>query len=179
MAEATDTTGQTLSQADRVDRTSPRVLKHIEDALDLVQYAVASGAKKADGKEVPPDVIGTIQATAARLGFFSTTSEPPSVTTKEWTAFELAYYQLALALSPVTAETLQSTAVRQVVTWNPREHSTEAPLRTVRPEAEDRESSTICWAFRLPKDLQGVSGSSRLALDRLSSLLTGVATGSD
>src|SRR2546426_6535095 len=128
MAEATDTTGQTLSQADRVDRTSPRVLKHIEDALDLVQYAVASGAKKADGKEVPPDVIGTIQATAARLGFFSTTSEPPSVTTKEWTAFELAYYQLALALSPVTAETLQSTAgmaQRMLVTTPPSK--TECP----------------------------------------------------
>ena len=66
MAEATDTTGQTLSQADRVDRTSPRVLKHIEDALDLAQYAVASGAKKANGEEVPEDVIRTIQETAAR-----------------------------------------------------------------------------------------------------------------
>jgi len=110
MAEVTDTTGQTLSQVDRVDRSSPRVLKHIEDALDLAQYAVASGAKKADGEEVPEDVIRTIQETAARLGSFSRTSETTSVTTKEWTAFELAYYKLALALSPVTAETLQSTA---------------------------------------------------------------------
>jgi len=90
------------------------VFKRIEDALYLLQYAIASAAKDKDDKaELSPavskDVVRTILTTASRLGMFSKPDGFYSITIDEWTDFELAYYELALAMSPVTAETLQST----------------------------------------------------------------------
>lgn len=110
MADATGHVGKTSPREERIDRTSERVLGQVLDALDLAQYAVESGATTADGAPLPADVSATIQATAAKLGAFSTMFEgPPSITTKEWNDFELAYYRLATFMSPVTAETLRNT----------------------------------------------------------------------
>ncbi len=50
-----------------------------------------------------------IQSTAVNLGLGGEDSSAIGVTTAEWIAFEQAYYRLAFAMSPVTAETLAAT----------------------------------------------------------------------
>ncbi|WFU13822.1 hypothetical protein [Bradyrhizobium sp. CB3481] len=84
----------------------------VEDALSLCGYAVAAGVHSPRGEPQLFADIAVIHGTAARLGMFEAPGEGASsgsVTTPEWVGFEQAYYRLAAALSPVTAETLKST----------------------------------------------------------------------
>jgi hypothetical protein len=88
------------------------------------------------------DVVATIEATAGKLGLTdikaapvavapsattpatapaaapapATTPDGKALTAEEWAAFDFAYYDLAKALSPVTAETLRNTA-GETGTW--------------------------------------------------------------
>lgn len=85
------------------------------DALTLCGYAVSAGVQTAAGEPLPLADIGVIQSTAAKLGMFeapggaTSSSSSAAVTASEWINFEQAYYRLAVAMSPVTAETLAST----------------------------------------------------------------------
>ena len=47
---------------------SQRVRKQVEDALELANFAVSTGAKGADGQPLSFDDIGTIQFAAAQIG---------------------------------------------------------------------------------------------------------------
>jgi hypothetical protein len=83
----------------------------VEDALTLCSYAVATGVKSPRGEPQLFVDIAIINGTAANLGLFGPAggSPSPGITTGDWVSFEQAYYRLAAALSPVTAETLAST----------------------------------------------------------------------
>jgi hypothetical protein len=83
----------------------------VEDALALCRYVVATGVKSSRGEPQLFVDIGIINGTAASLGLFEPPggSAPSGITTADWVMFEQAYYRLAAALSPVTAETLAST----------------------------------------------------------------------
>jgi hypothetical protein len=82
----------------------------LDGALALCGYAVSAGVPSPRGEPQLFVDIGIIHGTAAKLGMFEVSAEPTSsVTTAEWIAFEQAYYRLAVAMSPVTAETLAST----------------------------------------------------------------------
>ena len=81
----------------------------LADALTLSGYAISSGYPTSSGEPLALSDIETIQNTAANLGFYADGSAPGSVSSAEWTAFEQAYYRLAFAMSPVTAETLAAT----------------------------------------------------------------------
>jgi hypothetical protein len=80
----------------------------VEDALALCGYAVGSGLESPRGEPQLFADIAVIHGIAATLGMFEAPGAPASsgVTTAEWVTFEQAYYRLAAALSPVTAETL-------------------------------------------------------------------------
>lgn len=104
-----------------------RVREQVRDALTLVDFAVSSGFKTADGTQLSVDVLSTIQTTAAKLGLLDVGKADPKtdasapfdspgpfasrtpITMPEWVQFELAYYRLAIDLAPVTAETLRNT----------------------------------------------------------------------
>lgn len=92
----------------------------VDDALALCGYAVAAGVQSPRGEPQLFADITVIHGTAARLGMFEAPggSASPGVTTPEWVAFEQAYYRLAAALSPVTAETLASTQVTGTTWWD-------------------------------------------------------------
>jgi hypothetical protein len=87
----------------------------LNDALALCGYAVSAGVQTSAGEPLPFADIGLIHGTAAKMGLLDspsvsgTSSPSPSVAASEWIAFEQAYYRLAVAMSPVTAETLAST----------------------------------------------------------------------
>jgi hypothetical protein len=96
------------------EEATGRVRRQVEDALELANYVVESGVKNADGQPLAFADIATIHTTAAMLGILSVASgesqrAPASVTKDQWIAFEDAYYRLAMATSPVTAETLRNT----------------------------------------------------------------------
>ena len=94
-----------------------RVRQQVEDALSLADYAVESGLKGADGQPLAFDDIAMIHRTAAALGILRMSSNadqdaatsPGSLPADQWIAFEQAYYRLAVATAPVTAETLRNT----------------------------------------------------------------------
>ena len=95
-----------------------RVRKQVEDALELTNFVVKSGVKGADDQPLSFTDIATIQTTAAILGILNVKPDDGggapagsagSIGMKEWIAFEQAYYRLAIAVSPVTAETLRDT----------------------------------------------------------------------
>jgi hypothetical protein len=94
---------------------SERVTKRVRDALLLLNHAVNTGFKSAAGQPIAPEVISNIETTAARLGVLEDVSaadgggKAGGIPTSQWVAFELAYYDLAAALAPVTAETLRNT----------------------------------------------------------------------
>lgn len=89
-----------------------RMVAEVKDALLLLDYAVAAGVKTKDGLTLPADIVTTIKVTAAKLGLFEKVSVTTSdVAAADWVAFELAYYDLAAMLSPVTAETLRNTRI--------------------------------------------------------------------
>jgi hypothetical protein len=76
----------------------------------MVDYAVGYGVKGADGRPVPHTVISAIEATAAKLGVREGEAGDGKLSADEHTTFELAYYDLASVLAPVTADTLRNTA---------------------------------------------------------------------
>jgi hypothetical protein len=98
----------------KITLASPYAEKRLDDALALSDYAVSAGLQTPAGDPLSFADIGLIQGTAARLGKFDpppsqTQSPKPSLTASEWIVFEQAYYRLAVATSPVTAETLAAT----------------------------------------------------------------------
>jgi len=103
-----------ISAAD--DKPASPAIGHMEqqatDALLLLDYAVGSGAKTADGMPIPQDTVFQIEGMAAKLGLLdggAAAGASRNVAPDDWVAFELAYYDLATALSPVTAEILRNT----------------------------------------------------------------------
>jgi hypothetical protein len=91
------------------------MVQQVTDALLLLDYAVGSGAKTADGLPIPQDSVSHIETMAAKLGLLedgTAAGGRHDVASDDWVAFELGYYDLATALSPVTAETLRNTQVR-------------------------------------------------------------------
>jgi hypothetical protein len=88
----------------------------VADALVMLDYAVSAGAKSVDGHLISHDIVIAIEGTATKLGLFEA-KQGDSVSTKlnmltadEWAEFDLAYYDLVVAIAPVTAETLRNTA---------------------------------------------------------------------
>ena len=89
-----------------------RVRDQVKDALELAQYVVANGVKDGNGEPLAFDNIATIQTTAGILGLLEVNgggTAPKAVSAAQWNAFEQAYYRLAIATSPITAETLRNT----------------------------------------------------------------------
>jgi hypothetical protein len=90
----------------------------VADALLLLEYSTSSGAKSVDGHPVSHDVVETIETTAAKLGIFEGKHGEPgnvprsALSAEEWAEFDLAYYDLATAVAPITAETLRNTQGR-------------------------------------------------------------------
>jgi hypothetical protein len=82
----------------------PDDLKQIEDAMQLLEFAIASGFKNIDGVQIPAGLAFAIKTTAAA------TRTDNRLTVQQWTQFEIAYYRLALVLSPITARSLRDTA---------------------------------------------------------------------
>ena len=80
----------------------------VADALLLRDYAIGTGFKTADGHAVAHDIITTIESTATKLE--SKSGDAAALSANDWAAFDLAYYDLATTLAPVTAETLRATA---------------------------------------------------------------------
>lgn len=95
-------------------RASTRIIAEVEDALHLANYVVSTGFRGM--KDLPPPFpeIGVIQATAMKLGLIdvlpsATEVSPKSITVRDWNKFEQAYFKLAAATYPVTAESLRDT----------------------------------------------------------------------
>ncbi|MGN6571288.1 MAG: hypothetical protein ACTHLO_07725 [Pseudolabrys sp.] len=90
-----------------------RTRETVEGAYELACYVVQSGVTDADGNALPFADIQTIETTAATLGIVAVTAAggaaASTLTAAEWTTFEQAYYRLAIATRPVTAETLRNT----------------------------------------------------------------------
>ena len=87
-----------------------RVRRHVEDALELANFVVSTGAKGPDGQPLPFDDIATIQTAAAQVGLIDIPMEGPGgLSIDQWNKFEQAYYRIAALMSPVTAETLRDT----------------------------------------------------------------------
>jgi hypothetical protein len=80
----------------------------VADALLMRDYAIGTGFKTADGHAVAHDIITTIESTATKLE--SKSGDAAALSANDWAAFDLAYYDLATTLAPVTAETLRATA---------------------------------------------------------------------
>ena len=95
--------------------SATRVRAKVQDALELANYVVETGVRDSAGQPLAFGDIGTIHTTGIALGLLDTSGAPPpdpvprSLTADQWLAFEQAYYRLAIATSPVTAETLQNT----------------------------------------------------------------------
>ena len=78
-----------------------RVRSQVEDALELANFAVSTGAKGADGQPLSFDDIETIQSVAAQIGLISIPIGPDStLTIARWNEFERAYYRLAAVDEP-------------------------------------------------------------------------------
>jgi hypothetical protein len=96
-----------LNSAANSSPSGVNVRQEVADALYLLDYAVANGVKPTDGHTLAQDHVNTIKATAEKIGLIGTATS--TLSAADWTAFELAYYDVATALSPVTAETLRNT----------------------------------------------------------------------
>ena len=86
--------------------------QQVADALLLLDYAVSAGTKTADDLPIPQESVQQIESMAAKLGLLNggaAAGAVRNVAPEDWVAFELGYYDLAAALSPVTAETLRNT----------------------------------------------------------------------
>lgn len=80
-----------------------RLKAQARDAGQLLDYAIQTGFKTADGRVLSDDTIATIQSAAAKV------EQNETITAADAVKFELAYYDLARLMSPVTAETLRDT----------------------------------------------------------------------
>jgi hypothetical protein len=93
------------------------VQQNIRNALVLLDHAITSGFKTADGQTLPQDVVAIIKAVAAKAGVTDTRRDgkaeaPPSgvaIQASEWATFDQAHYRLAALMHPVTAQTLRDT----------------------------------------------------------------------
>jgi len=94
------------AEADTLPQAS-QIEPQITDALLLLQYAVGHGVKKADGQPIPQEIVKTIEQTASKLKLGG---KALTLSVSERESFEFAYYELAAALAPVTADTLRATA---------------------------------------------------------------------
>lgn len=99
----------------KVDAAS-RVRQQVEDALELSRYVVATGQTDEDGRPFTLGDIEIIQGTAVSFGLLDVKPSAAAgaavanpIDTAAWNAFEGAYYRLAIATHPVTAETLRNT----------------------------------------------------------------------
>lgn len=93
-------------------QASELVRRQVEDALELANYVVESGVKGSDDQPIALADIGAIQAMAAKIGILDVGAGEASIarpSPADWLGFEQAYYRLAIATSPVTAETLRNT----------------------------------------------------------------------
>lgn len=102
--------------ADQKADAASRVRQQVEDALELSRYVVATGQTDKDGKPFTLGDIEIIQSTAVSLGLLDVKPSAPAgaaaaspIDTVAWNTFEGAYYRLAIATRPVTAETLRNT----------------------------------------------------------------------
>jgi hypothetical protein len=82
---------------------SARIRRQVTDAVRLLDHAIQSGFRSADGRAVPDHIIAAVQAVAAKA------EQDASIGAAEWLAFEVAYYDLTRLMSPITAETLRDT----------------------------------------------------------------------
>jgi hypothetical protein len=89
------------------------IAREVADALFLLDYAVANGVKTADGNLLPENIIVAIKTAAEKLGAAGT--DKAGLAAAEWAAFETAYYDLSIALAPVTAETLRNTQTKPFI----------------------------------------------------------------
>lgn len=89
-----------------------RVRDQIKDALELSNYVVATGIKDSSGNPLPFADVEAVQKAAVAFGLLNVGSAgaPEKLTADQWVAFAKAYYNLSIATSPVTAETLRNTA---------------------------------------------------------------------
>ena len=107
---------ETDTVADQKADAASRVRQQVEDALELSRYVVATGQTDKEGKPFALGDIETIQGTAVSLGLLDVkpvaaagAAAASTIDTAAWNAFEGAYYRLAIATHPVTAETLRNT----------------------------------------------------------------------
>ena len=107
MADTSSTGAEPIRDA---AQTEDRVRRHVEDALELANFVISTGAKGPDGQPLPFDDIATIQTAAAQVGLINIPMEGPnSLSIEQWNKFEQAYYRIASLMNPVTAETLRDT----------------------------------------------------------------------
>ena len=116
MTDTSSTSAEPVNTArpteDRVParQTEDRVRRHVEDALELANFVISTGAKAPDGQPLPFEDIATIQTAAAQVGLINIPMEGPnSLSIDQWNKFEQAYYRIAAQMNPVTAETLRDT----------------------------------------------------------------------
>ena len=116
MTDTSSTSAEPVNTArpteDRVParQTEDRVRRHVEDALELANFVISTGAKAPDGQPLPFEDIATIQTAAAQVGLINIPMEGPnSLSIEQWNKFEQAYYRIASLMIPVTAETLRDT----------------------------------------------------------------------
>ena len=63
----------------------------VTDALLLLDYAIGSGAKSADGYAIADDIVTTIEATADKLGLLDGKSaSTAALSASDWAAFDVA-----------------------------------------------------------------------------------------
>jgi hypothetical protein len=99
----------TAATTAKASDTSVNVRQEVADALYLLDYAVANGVKTADGHPLSQDVVTAIKSAAEKIGLLAGGAQTATLSAADWAAFEMAYYELATALAPVTAETLRNT----------------------------------------------------------------------
>jgi hypothetical protein len=99
---------QTRPEATPAPRDVADIRREIIDALYLLDYAVANGVKTKDGNPLPQDTLNAIKGAAGKAGVMPG-GPAGDFTAQDWAIFEMAYYDLTTALSPVTAETLRNT----------------------------------------------------------------------
>jgi hypothetical protein len=100
-----------MADTDAANRTRAQA----QDAYELACYVIENGVTDKDGDLLPVADIAVIESTAALLGIIDVaagtdgSATPAPITNAQWNAFEQAYYRLAIATKPVTAETLRNT----------------------------------------------------------------------
>jgi hypothetical protein len=86
-----------------------QIRSEVSDALELADFIVKTGARKADGHALAPEILKVINVTAGKIHLFEMASDPVHIMASEWTRFELAYHALVEFSCPVTVETLRNT----------------------------------------------------------------------